>query len=56
LTLTGPGGVGKSRLALRLAELCREAFPQGMTVVSLAPVRQPGDVATAIVQAFDARG
>jgi predicted ATPase len=52
LTLTGPGGVGKTRLALRVAEEVGPHFAAGMVLVPLAPVGDPALVAAAIAQAF----
>ncbi|WP_380284165.1 ATP-binding protein [Kitasatospora purpeofusca] len=39
VTVTGPGGVGKSRLALRAAARATGAFPDGTWLVEVAPVR-----------------
>jgi predicted ATPase/DNA-binding CsgD family transcriptional regulator len=52
LTLTGPGGVGKTRLALRLAEEVMGDFPGGIDFVSLAPLEDPGLLPTAIAAAL----
>jgi predicted ATPase/transcriptional regulator with XRE-family HTH domain len=41
VTLTGPGGVGKTRLSLEVAAEMRSAFPDGCFVVTLASLREP---------------
>lgn len=41
LTLTGPPGVGKTRLALALGETMQQDFSQGVCFVSLAPISDP---------------
>ena len=52
LTLTGPGGVGKTRLALALAPAVAHAFGAGVRFVPLAPLREATLVASAIAQAL----
>ena len=52
LTLTGTGGVGKTRLALAIASEVRDGFPDGVCFVSLAPIHDTGLVFPTIVQAL----
>src|SRR5215469_6707702 len=42
LTLTGPDGTGKTRLALAAARSARESFPAGVCWVELAQIEDPG--------------
>jgi predicted ATPase/class 3 adenylate cyclase len=49
LTLTGPGGVGKTRLALEVARAVKAEFGHGAWFVSLAALQRPEDVAAAVV-------
>jgi predicted ATPase/class 3 adenylate cyclase len=48
LTLTGPGGTGKTRLSLQLAADVAHEFGDGVWFVALEPVRDPGLVASRI--------
>jgi predicted ATPase/class 3 adenylate cyclase len=56
LTLSGPGGSGKSRLAVQVASELAEAFPDGVCFVGLAPVSDPELVLPTIAQALGVRG
>ncbi|MEO8437679.1 MAG: AAA family ATPase, partial [Chloroflexota bacterium] len=51
LTLTGPGGTGKTRLSLELATRAAEDFPDGVFFVPLEPIRDPMLVAPKIAGA-----
>ena len=52
LTLTGPGGTGKTRLSLQIAAQVAHQFSGGVTFVALAPISDPELVAPAIVEAM----
>jgi predicted ATPase/DNA-binding CsgD family transcriptional regulator len=55
LTLTGPGGVGKTTLALHAARATADAFPDGVWFVSLAAVSEPALVMPTVMQALGVR-
>jgi len=55
LTLIGPGGIGKTRLALELLIRHEDAFEDGAAFVGLAPLRDPGLVLAAIADALGVR-
>jgi predicted ATPase/DNA-binding XRE family transcriptional regulator len=55
VTLTGAGGIGKTRLALQIARGLHDAFPQGVWFVNLAPVSDPSLVIPMIAQALGVR-
>jgi predicted ATPase/class 3 adenylate cyclase len=55
LTVSGPGGIGKTRLALQAAAESSAAFPDGLWWVALAPLRDPALVPAALAQALGVR-
>ncbi len=55
VTLSGPGGTGKTRLSLQVAADLLDQFEHGVYFVNLAPVRDPALVMSAIAQALGVR-
>jgi predicted ATPase/DNA-binding CsgD family transcriptional regulator len=55
VSLVGPGGVGKTRLAIRIATDLARVFPGGAWLVELADIRDPSLVANAVIAALDLR-
>lgn len=55
VTLTGPGGTGKTRLSLEVGAELLEDHPQGVYFVDLAPITDPALVATTIAHAMGIR-
>jgi predicted ATPase/DNA-binding SARP family transcriptional activator len=53
VTLVGPGGVGKTRIALEAAARAADAHPDGVRLVELAPLK--GDLVPAVAAALDIR-
>jgi predicted ATPase/DNA-binding SARP family transcriptional activator len=53
VTLTGPGGVGKTRLAVDVARQLEPEYPDGAWLVELAPVARDEHVPSAIAQTLD---
>jgi transcriptional regulator with XRE-family HTH domain len=54
LTLTGPGGIGKTRLALEAAGSARSLFPDGVRFVSLATERDPSLFVQILMRSMEA--
>src|SRR4030081_2115545 len=56
VTVTGPGGIGKSRLAVQVASGLVDCFPGGTHFVPLSSLSDPGLIASVIVQTLGIRG
>src|SRR5215470_7486757 len=56
VSLTGPGGIGKTRLALAAADAAREHFTGGVCWVELAPVGDPAIVPQAVADGLGVPG
>ena len=56
VTVTGPGGVGKTRLATAAAQELVESYDDGVTFVDLAPIRDPEVVLPTIADALGIEG
>ena len=56
VTLTGPGGIGKTQLALAIGHTIADRFPDGVAFVELATVLEPDLVQPAIAATLDVRG
>ena len=55
LTITGPGGIGKTRLAVEIARAMAASFADGVVFVPLAAVADPEQVAAVVVRALGAQ-
>src|SRR6202048_1322746 len=55
VSLVGPGGGGKTRLAIRIATDLGRGFPDGAWMVELADIRDPALVSNAVMAALDLR-
>lgn len=56
MPLTGPGGIGKTRLALEIAAALEEDFADGVVWVALEPIRDPNAVGNEITASIGITG
>lgn len=56
VTLTGPGGIGKTRLAIRVAGESVRTFPDGVFLADLSSARNAAEVGRAVTSALGGRG
>jgi non-specific serine/threonine protein kinase len=56
VTLTGPGGVGKTRLAIATATAIEPDFPEGVHFIDLSPLRDPAHLASEVAHQIGLRG
>jgi predicted ATPase/class 3 adenylate cyclase len=55
VTLIGPGGTGKTRLSLQVAEEQLPHFKDGVWFIELAPISDPANIVSTVASAFDLR-
>ena len=55
VTITGPGGVGKTRLVVELGRLLTPEFLDGVAFIALADVTEPADFLPALADALDVK-
>ncbi|HMD31522.1 MAG TPA: protein kinase [Candidatus Acidoferrales bacterium] len=55
VTVTGPGGIGKTRLAVEVANGVAERFPGGIHFVPLSPISDPAMIPSVILQTLGVR-
>ena len=52
VTIVGPGGIGKSRLAMAVADGARERYPDGIVYIDLSPLTEPSLVLSTIAKSL----